>query len=479
MKSTILIFFKHTRKGEGRSVLTYDLSRTGQPLYLQLYRAVRADILSGALTAGEKLPSKRALAQHLEVSVATVQNAYEQLLAEGYIDSMEKRGYFVRRVEAAPVPPRAETPHAEAEREWFMDLATNSVPDAEFPFTVWTRLLRRTLLEQDKKLLRPVPFNGVRELREAIAEYLRAFRGMSVDPEQIIVGAGTEFLYHLLIELLGRKLCYAVEDPGYGKIAAIYRSNEVSVVPVPLDREGLSLTALERTHADVAHISPAHHYPTGLVMPIGRRQALLRWAGDTRYILEDDYDSEFRFTGRPIPPLFASDTRGRVVYLNTFSKTLAPSLRIAYMVLPPPLLQQYRARLRFYACTVPAFEQYTLALFMRQGYFERHISRMRSYYRRKRDAVIAAIAASELRGRAEIMEQDAGLHFLLRLDTVLSDDALRRRAAQAGLRLALLSDYYADPDAAPRHVLVVNYTGIELRDLAEALHRLAQIVQET
>lgn len=457
-------------------MLTYDLSRTGEPLYTQLYRAIRADILSGTLGAGEKLPSKRALAQHLELSVSTVQNAYEQLLAEGYIDSAEKRGYFVRRVEIAAAPSVPAPPQTEESREWFMDLVTNSVSGAEFPFTVWTRLLRRTLLEQDKRLLRPMPYNGVRELREAIAAYLRAFRGMAVDPEQIVVGAGTEFLYHLLIELLGRRLCYAVEDPGYGKIAAIYRSNEVRYVPVPLDREGLSVEALERTHADVAHISPAHHYPTGLVMPIGRRQELLRWAGDTRYILEDDYDSEFRFTGRPIPPLFASDTRGRVIYLNTFSKTLAPSLRIAYMVLPPALLQQYRARLRFYACTVPAFEQYTLSAFMQQGYFERHINRMRSSYRRKRDAVIAAIDQSEL--RAEIMEQDAGLHFLLRLDTSLPDDELRRRAAQLGLRLALLSDYYARREDAPRHVLVVNYTGIELRDLPEALHRLAQVVRE-
>ena len=249
---------------------------------------------------------------------------------------------------------------------------------------------------------------------------------------------------------------------------------------IELDEAGLSVDALRQSGADVVHISPSHHYPTGIVMPIARRQELLRWADEQegRYILEDDYDSEFRFVGRPIPTMFSTDRQERVIYLNTFSKTIAPSIRISYMILPPHLMAQYRTRLSFYACTVSSFEQHTLAAFMAQGRYEQHINRMRNRYRQKRDAVIDAIRTGPLAGRAEIMEQDAGLHFLLRLDTPMSDAALRRTAAEKGVRLALLSDYYADPSAAPQHVVVVNYSGIETDALRRGLSRLAELWED-
>ena len=314
----------------------------------------------------------------------------------------------------------------------------------------------------------------------AIAAYLRQFRGMAVDAEQIIIGAGTEQLYSMLVQLLGRGKRYAAEDPGYSKIVRIYRSNQAEVVSIPLDSAGLSVTALERAHADVVHISPSHHYPTGIVMPIARRQELLHWAeqGTDRYILEDDYDSEFRFVGRPIPTLFSVDEGGRVVYLNTFSKTIAPSIRISYMVLPQRLLPAFREKLGFYSSTVSGFEQYTLARFMAEGYYEKHLNRMRKRYHQKRDAVIACIRGGPLAPRARITEEDAGLHFLMTLDTSLSDTALRRMAEQRGLRLAMLSEYYSDHDAAPPHVLVVNYSGVELEKLPRALARLAEILEE-
>jgi GntR family transcriptional regulator/MocR family aminotransferase len=215
-------------------------------------------------------------------------------------------------------------------------------------------------------------------------------------------------------------------------------------------------------------------------MPIARRQELLRWAdeGEGRYILEDDYDSEFRFVGRPIPTLFSADRHERVIYLNTFSKTIAPSIRISYMILPPHLMAEYRSRLSFYACTVSSFEQYTLAAFMAQGRYEQHINRMRNRYRQKRDAVIDAIRTGPLAGKAEIMEQDAGLHFLLRLNTPLTDEELRRAAAEKGIRLAFLSDYYHNSAAAPQHVVVVNYSGIEPETLRRGLKRLAELWED-
>lgn len=457
-------------------MLTYTLDKTaGESLYEQLYRRIKEDILAGRLASGEKLPSKRMLSQHLKLSVITVKNAYEQLLAEGYIYAEEKKGYYVCRVEGLPtvgkaavLPPPEETP------DYFLDFVTNSISAEDFPFTVWSRMMRRTILEEDKKLLAPMAYNGARELREAIARYLYQFRGMSVDPEQIVVGAGTEFLYNLIIQLLGRDKCYAVEDPGYGKIGKIYESNQVALKRVGLDEGGLSVRQLETCGADVVHISPSHHYPTGIVMPITRRQELLRWAGQSRYILEDDYDSEFRFVGRPIQTLFSIDENQRVIYLNTFSKTIAPSIRISYMILPPQLLLQYREKLWFYACTVPSFEQYTLARFMERGSYEMHINRMKNRYHQKRDAVIARIESSPFAGHVQILEEDAGLHFLLRIDTDLPDETLRRRAAEKGVRMALLSDYYTQPEKARPHVMVVNYSGIDLAKLPEALGRLAE-----
>ncbi len=463
-------------------MLTYPLDKKkGVSLYEQLYGYVREDILRRRLAAGEKLPSKRALAAHLEISVVTVENAYDQLAAEGYIRSEEKRGYFVCPVEGTAAESagggasrRPETPEEPA---WFLDFVTNAPAAEYFPFDTWARLMRRTILDRSTDLLRPTPSTGALELRQAIAAWLRAFRGMDVSAERIVLGAGTESLYGLLIKLLGRGRRYAVEDPGYGKIARIYESDAVTVRRVPLDESGLSVEALRRSDAQVVHISPSHHYPTGIVMPIGRRQELLRWAGEKegRWILEDDYDSEFRFVGRPIPALFSSDENGRVIYLNTFSKTIAPSIRMSYMILPPALMAEYRRRLGFYACAVSSFEQYTLAAFLDQGHYERHLSRMKTRYHQKRDAVIAAIRAGL--PRSEITEQDAGLHFLVRLDTDLPDGTLRRRAAERGIRLALLSDYYADPSRAPSHVLVVNYSGIQTDRLAQGLRLLNEIME--
>ena len=462
-------------------MLTYALDKTaGVSLYEQLYRRVKEDILSGRLAAGEKLPSKRALAAHLEVSVITVKNAYEQLMAEGYLTGVEKKGYFVSFVlpplPSQPPPVTQDAPEP-GERTWFLDLVTNSIDAEDFPFTVWARLMRQTILEQGTGLLHPTPPQGAWALRRAIADHLRQFRGMAVGAEQIIVGAGTEVLYSLLVQLLGREATYGVEDPGYGKIARIYRACGASVAAVPLDGDGLSVQELRRSSADVVHISPSHHYPTGRVMPITRRQELLRWAQEKpeRIILEDDYDSEFRFVGRPIPTLFSVDDSGQVVYLNTFSKTIAPSIRISFMVLPRRLLADFRQKLGFYACTVSAFEQYTLAQFLSGGWYEKHLSRMRKHYRQKRDAVIAALRQSPLSPHAAIAEEDAGLHFLLRLDGAPPDDVLRRAAEERGIRLAMLSDYYQSPRKAPQHVLVVNYTGIDTEKLPTALARLAEL----
>ena len=280
-------------------------------------------------------------------------------------------------------------------------------------------------------------------------------------------------MYLLLAQLFGKSAVFAVEDPGYPKIRQVYDKCGALCRPVPLDAQGIAPEALTAAGATIVHISPTHHYPTGLVTPIGRRQALLRWAEETDgYIIEDDYDSEFRFTGRPIPTLQSIDSGGRVVYMNTFSQTISPSMRVGFMVLPPRLLEYYRKELDFYACTVPVLDQHVLARFLSGGHYEQHLSRMRKEYRTRRSAVIDAFQNSVFANRVTFSEQEAGLHFLLRLNTNQRDDVLREKAAQLGVKLGFLSEYAAAPDHSYDHTLVVNYAGLDPSRLGEAVHLL-------
>ena len=451
-------------------MLTYELKKApGVPLYEALYRFIRADILSGALAPGEKLPSKRALAENLEVSKITVEAAYNQLLSEGYIRAREKVGYFVEAVEGHdPAPPAA--PVAEAPAP-LPALDLTGAGTVRFPFSVWAKLQREVVLDYGEKLLLPMPNQGIWELRQAISQHLAAFRGLHAPPENILVGAGTDFLYNILIQLLGRELAYAVEEPGYGKIRKIYAAGGVECISAAMDEMGVRPDSLG--NARVLHISPSHHFPTGLVTPVSRRGELLAWARETdSYIIEDDYDSEFRFDAHPMPAMQSMDRAGRVIYMNSFSKTLAPSIRISYMVLPPELMAKFREKLGFYGCTVPSFEQYTLARFLSRGHFEKHLNRMRKFYRTRRNRVIEILKNCPFSHQLTILEQDAGLHFLLKVDTLLSDRELVSRLLEAGIRIHSLSHYYhgARQDS---HILVVNYGHLEEEALEKALAQLA------
>ena len=460
-------------------MLTYPMEERGTlPLYEYLYRRIRTDILDGTLSPDEKLPSKRALAEHLHLSVITVESAYAQLEAEGYVYTLPKRGFFVSQLEqhsaAASIP--SPIPPSESPRQWALDLKSNQVDSSRFPAATWARLTRQVLSESSDALLRPVPHQGLPVLRQAIADDLRDYKGMTVSPEQIIVGAGAEYLYLLLSQLIGRDAVFALEDPGYPKIRLVYETCGTSCRPIPLDPQGLSISALEASGATVAHISPSHHYPTGLVTSIGRRQELLRWAERTDgYIIEDDYDSEFRFSGRPIPPLQSIDRDGRVIYMNTYSQTISPAMRLGYMVLPLRLLERYRRELDFYACTVPALEQHVLARFLSRGHYEQHLSRMRKEYRLRRQRVLDAFRSSPFSHQISISEQGAGLHFLLRLNTDQPDDVLRQAAESLGIRLGFLSEYAALPDSSYAHTLVINYASLDAEKLPEAILLLADL----
>ena len=456
-------------------MLTYDLrTQDPTPMFEKLYRAIRADILSGAIPTGEKLPSKRTLARHLLVSVITVENAYAQLVAEGYITSRERSGFYVSPVGPRPElssMPASETKGTIIQEEGSLPLRADAplrlgdprVPKDLFPFSVWSRLTRNILSSRSDAILERVPYNGAPALRYAIAGHLLRYRGLRVDPERIVIGAGTEYLQGLLIRLLGNDRIYGVEDPGYRKIGRIYEANGVTCKRIGLDENGLSPSLLLSSGADVIHITPSHHFPTGIVMPIARRQELLAWANASpeRCILEDEYDSEFRYYGRPIPTLQSIDTHGKVIYINSFTKTISPSMRISYMVLPEALNERFREKLGFYACTVSGFEQYTLAEFIANGSFDRHINRMKKHYRDMRDLTVRSIEDSALRGKAVIEERGAGLHLLLRLRTSRTEESLRSMALAEGLSLEFVSDHCAGPAGSFENCVLVHYASID------------------
>ena len=513
-------------------MLTYALNRTArESLYEQLYRALRFDIESGALGAGDRLPSKRAFAKHLGVSVVTVEGAYDQLVAEGYVRAVPRSGFYVQEIgpnlasfsristsaevkvplgdssgaKSASCRPEARISgndgvekleklarkgapfciaHSEeglagvspgAGRKWLADFTGATAPEGVFPYAAWARTLRRVLAdESERTVLEASGPQGSPRLRAAIAAHLRGFRGMEVHPDQIVIGSGAQSLYGLLVQLLGRDLVYGVEDPGYPRLTRIYESNDVTVRPIALDGEGPALESLARAGVDVLHCTPSHQFPTGITVPVSRRRSLLEWAqsgvaapkdgaaaGEARgrsvkassarprYLIEDDFDCEFRMAGRPVPPLAALDGAGRVVYANTFSKTLGGAFRIGYMVLPEALAERFRDRLGFYACTVGALEQLTLARFMESGDYERHVNRQRTRYRRLLSALIDALGASSAGDHLHFANAGAGLHFLVEARGVEGDERggatfeerVARRAAIRGVRLAPLGRY--------------------------------------
>lgn len=461
-------------------MLTYSFANlNGESMYTHLYSCIKADITSGVLHAGDKLPSKRMLAKNLGISIITIENAYAQLLVEGYIYSEPKRGYYVARIEQMPgaaEPPAPREPLLHASTPAIVaSFSKSSVPPDTFPYNIWARLLRSTLSSADEHaLISDTSAGGVLPLRQALAKHLYQFRGLNVSPEQIIIGAGTQSLYNLIVQLLGRSHVYALENPGYPQLAAIYKTNDVFCRYLPMDEQGIRADVLENSGADILHISPSHQFPTGIVMPVSRRYELLRWAKEksSRYIIEDDYDCEFRLYGRPIPPLQSIDSAEKVIYINTFSKTLAPTFRISYMVLPAHLASLFYEKLGFYSCTVSNFEQFTLAKFIEDGYFERHINRMRTYYRTKRDRLLHYLATCKAAPALTVEGENSGLHFLLHLATQASDTTLTQAALAQGIQIKFLSDYYHAKTSDCSHTLLMNYTGLPDDELYPALEAL-------
>ncbi len=414
-------------------------SHRGRHLYEQIYDHIRQEIQKGKLLCGEKLPSTRQLAEYLQVSRSTVDLAYEQLLSEGYIESRPYKGFFVCKIEELynfrESMARQESVVEEREERYQYDFSPNAVELASFPFGTWKKITKETLTDDKKEMFALGHPQGDEALRETICHYLHTSRGVNCTPGQIVVGAGNDYLLMLLEKILEGRRSVALENPTYTRAFRIFQSFGYHVETVPMDESGMRTDALYKSGADLAYVMPSHQFPTGVVMPIGRRLELLKWAsgGENRYLIEDDYDSEFRYRGKPIPSLQASDKSDKVIYIGTFSKAIAPAIRVSYMVLPERLLMRYRKNCMFFSSTVSRIDQSILDVFIREGAFERHLNKMRKIYRSRHDCLLSA-CRHNLKN-ISVSGETAGLHLILHYHGKRTEEEPLQAAAEKGIKI--------------------------------------------
>ena len=448
-------------------------------LYQQIYEHIRQEIREGKLLAGERLPSTRSLAEYLQVARSTVDYAYDQLLSEGYIEAKPYKGYFVCRLEGIFTMEQREMTEPEVTRpdsqedgaQAQIDFSPYGIDMTGFPFGVWKRITKNILNDSNSELFAQGEPQGDYDLRMTISRYLHSSRGVNCRPEQIIVGAGNDYLLLLLEKILGRHVGIAMENPTYKRAYRIFQSFAYRIYTVDMDDKGMRADRLLELPVRAAYVMPSHQYPTGAVMTIGRRAELLRWAEKEpdRYLIEDDYDSEFRYRGKPIPSLQSSDKRGKVIYIGTFSKAIAPAIRVSYMVLPESLLEVYRRDCSFYSCTVSRIDQRILNEFIRDGYFERHLNKMRMHYRAKHDLLLAEL--EPLKKAFTISGEDAGLHLLLTAKGDVTEAQLLSAATEAGVKVYGMSENMVETDA-PKATILLGFGSVSETDMKEGLHRL-------
>lgn len=442
-----------------------------RPLYEQIYQYIKDEIRNGNLKPSRQLPSSRELAKSLKVSRSTTQLAYEQLVSEGYLEAVPRKGYFTARIDGI-LPPvsggqnslrqsftgqniQSKSFSGQAAGEMFsvpadmegriaVDFSPRGIDLKSFPFSTWRKISRSVLKEEDTDVFLKGDPQGDLPLREAIRDYLHAARGVNCTADQIIVGAGNEYLLMLLSLLLTDSAGIAMENPTYKQAYRVLTGMGHQMFPVGMDKSGFQVSELYGLPASAAYVMPSHQFPMGIVMPVKRRQELLAWAGEKpgRYLIEDDYDSEFRYKGKPIPALQGMDRKGCVIYMGTFSKAIAPAIRVGYLVLPQTLLEKYLEKARFYSSTVSRVDQRILARFITGGYFERHLNRMREIYKGKHDALLSALRP--LDEKFEIGGEFAGLHVLLKYRGEMTEEELVKTAARVGVRVYGLSGFFID-----------------------------------
>ena len=447
------------------------------PLYEKIYEYIKNEIVDGKISKGEKLPSTRLLAKNLSVSRSTVELAYDQLLAEGYIEAEPYRGYFVCDIEALyqleqrnhmqeklqagqDWQPgwKTEIKHgAGSSKQKEIDFSPYTIDTQNFPYNVWRKLHKNVLLDDREEILLSGDGQGDHELRMAIADYLHQARGVNCVAEQIIIGAGNEYLELLLAQVLGEKKTVLMDDPTYLQAYRTFSNMGYLVKNIPAEQGSMPIEAVRRENADILYVMPSHQFPLGTVMPLKQRLELLKWASEKegRYLIEDDHDSEYRYKGKPIPSLQSIDHEEKVIYLGTFSKSIAPSLRISYMVLPQHLLKNYQRYCGFYSTTVSKIQQEVLCGFIRGGYFGRHLNKMRGIYKNKHDFLVSELKKSPW--VENIAGDNAGLHVLVQVDTQMSEEELCERAAEQGIHLMGISEHYIHKPPVSKPVLLLGY----------------------
>lgn len=464
---------------------------SGEPLYNQIYEQIRERILNEELPPATKLPSTRSLAANLGVSRNTIDTAYYQLQSEGYIDSAPKSGFYVCDITPTdyrhqPELPFAASPQSRdidispsapvpASPEYLYDFDPYSIDISHFPFSVWRRLSRQVLMD-DQSLFLLGDNYGDPLLRDAICSYVRMSRQVSCTPDQIIVGAGVDYLLQML-SLVFHSLHMehiTLESPGYTQAAHIFHNNGLTISPGILDKNGLTTASISPA-SSLVYVTPSHQFPMGVVMPYGRRLELLGWAKSSpdRYIIEDDHDSEFRYRGRPIPAMQGLDSR-RVIYIGTFSKAITPAIRVGYMILPPDLLEQYRLICGHYSCTVSRVDQAILTHFIRDGYFEKHVNRMRKLYRNKHDLVLDCLQPLIQKYHLKLQGEHAGMHVTICLPDNISETKLIENARCHGIHLYGIRDHYL-PDHIPAHpeeAILLGYAGLTEENIKKGIHQL-------
>ncbi|MDM5188332.1 PLP-dependent aminotransferase family protein [Bacillus sp. DX4.1] len=446
------------------------------PLYVQIYNFIKQEIVKGTILTGTRLPSHRNLALQLGVSRITVESAYQQLSAEGYVESKQKRGIFVAEVDVDIMPtkqPVSSLPLVITQKEdEVFDCSQGRVDQTAFPLTNWKRALQDCLLENENDLFTKEDPQGEYELRAHISHYLYHARGVHCSPDQVIIGAGTQPLLWLLIQLLGHHKTYAVENPGFHRVKAIMQSCGLAIHPIPLDEKGIHVPALYNCDANVAYVTPSHQFPYGMIMPLSRRLELLRWANDHKnYVIEDDYDGEFRYVGKPIPSLQGLDTNERVIYMGTFSKSFLPSLRMGYIVLPNHLLEIYKKHGTIFKQTVSKIQQLAFTTFIKKGDWNRHVNRIRTLYKKKHQRLIKTLH-EQMGTHVDILGDQSGLHIVLHVHNGMNERELIQTAAEKNVKVYPISIYDSVNELQKESYVLLGFGGLTEDEITTVVHLL-------
>lgn len=454
------------------------------PLYQQIEEYLKQEIQEGRLVAGMRLPSSRALSANLLVSRSTIETAYDQLVAEGYIEPVAYKGYYVCEIEGIYFqkaeytkqnnPEKTEIKQRRKLQKYRYDFALNGIAPESFPTHTWKQLAKQVLSDSTEEIFAQGNPYGEDSFREAIAEYLYHARGVKCEKSQILVGAGNDYLLMVLATLFECNKKVAMENPTYLSAWYDLKHTGCSMCTVKSNEMGICIEELEKTGADVVYVMPSHQFPMGTVMPLKRRMELLRWADENQtYIIEDDYDSEFRYKGKPIPALQGFDKNERVIYIGTFSKSIAPSIRISYMALPKKLMRYYQSRYPF-AVTISKADQKIVELFLRNGHYERHLNRMRRLYKSKHDWILRWVK-EEMSEICSCFGEHAGIHLLLRFHNGISEDEAVERAKSAGIRVYGLSEFFVQEKKETEAVVLIGYATLTEEEIKEALQILSRI----